>query len=448
MSHHFDKQAAGRLTLRECFDQLYDKTEITARTIAEYGFVLKRWEELTDDPAVKEVDEETLDAFRQKLLDAKYAPATVNGCRTMLRAILRRMGPRETRNPRGLSVIDEVPWMRPCRVVRGQPRRVSQDDLSRWYLGTRVMTRPRFAGPAPSFWQALIVVAFFTGLRKSDLFNLRFEDIDLECGEFNFQARKTQKAATFPLHPIAVEHIRRIRTGRTHVFRCHLATGGDLSAHFRAIAEAGGVKEGFTLHDLRRSGASEIERVRSGMARVFLQHAATDVTNVSYLNMTEELRECVEKMRVPLAFSGGIKLAERQLRKAQDEAATLMRSARLSPPVVPLPDESRFSSGVFEVRGRIGELKGIPLRVLQAIALAGRPLPFDEIVQAIWQGKGAPSTADLLRRRVHGVISYVRQVLRNTLYLPPSYDPVPCVQRDGRGGSFATYLPTVKGDAA
>jgi hypothetical protein len=164
--------------------------------------------------------------------------------------------------------------------------------------------------------------------------------------------------------------------------------------------------------------------------------------------MAPELRECVDKMRVPVAFSGGIKLAERQLRKSQDEAAALMKSARLSPPVVPSPEEWRFSSGAFEVRGRIGELKGIPFKVLQTIALAGRPVAFDEIVRAIWNGEGAPATPDLLRRRVHGIISYCRQTLRNALYLPPAYDPIPCVQRTGCGGLFTIYLPTAEGGAA
>ena len=61
----------------------------------------------------------------------------------------------------------------------------------------------------------------------------------------------------------------------------------------------------FTLHDIRRTAASEVDRIDRGIGPVFLQHKQFDVSSVYYLNADEELREAMFKMRVPIAFKHG-----------------------------------------------------------------------------------------------------------------------------------------------
>lgn len=88
---------------------------------------------------------------------------------------------------------------------------VSQDDLARVYVACRHAKRQRTGLAAADWWPCLLVLAHFTGVRRADLFSLRWEQIDLAAGTMNFSARKTGKAAIWPLHPVAVQHLERPR---------------------------------------------------------------------------------------------------------------------------------------------------------------------------------------------------------------------------------------------
>lgn len=435
-------------TLRECFEKCYDKSGISPGGLKHHRCMLNRWERF-HNPPIGEITSETLEWVRQQMLDAGLTPASVNTGRTSYRAILRRMGPQFTGNPRGLGVLPTIPWMRPCQVVRSRPKRVSLEDLSRFYLATRTITRTVNRVCGVYWWQALIVLAYFTGLRKSDLFSLRWENIDLDKAELWHQSSKTMKGDLFPLHPAAVQHLRRImHPPRERLFETSMHKGGDLGYRWQQILKAADIKERFTLHDIRRTAASEIERIKPGMGAVFLQHVDRSVTGMFYLNRTDDLRECINAMRVPIAFAHGPKQAERAMEKARQELKRLTeemaRAAAFTPPSVPKPDEWKFFPGGFCIRGFQGFLSGAPWRALQVLAISEvQPVDMRVLAKAIFRdGYKRPRGGHVrVCQSVASVVSSVRERLRRTLYLPENYDPLPCMER-GKGGKWMIYLPT------
>jgi integrase len=446
-----DKRAALKLTLRQAFEAFYPKGEMAQRSVEKMRYDLLRWERLTEngEMPIGKITDEALEDFRKILLE-KHTATSANGTRAAFRAIFRRLGPPITGNPTGLGILPRIPYMRPSKVIRGLPRRVDQEDLSRWYIACEQMQSPKWGGPAAFWWQAWIVVAYFTGLRKGDIFAIRFGDIDFDKGTLLFTARKTSKPMRLPLHPVVLEHIKRIEEPRRELlFESSIKASGSFNQRWERICRRS-VAEPFSPHDIRRTAASEIERAanKPGMASVLLQHAINDTTHISYLNQLEELAEAIEKMRVPIAFKHGPRQAERQLAKQREAAQAMMKAAQFSPPTFPDPAEWQFHDVGFAFRGVHVGMQGGALKILKAIALSPmHQCTVEELKAAVWPD-GPPGSFRTVQGRICDCISTIRERLRHALLLPEAFNPVPCVQR-GNGGVWSLYIPgDAKGGAA
>jgi integrase len=428
------------LTLRAAFDKHYERDRLSASTLQQFYITLRKWEALTDDPPVGSITNAILDRFKSDVLSVEAnRPATFNSRWRNIRAILRRLA---SDTPNGVGVIGRTPYVRACRVPWRVPHRIDLDDLSRFYVAAQHAQHPRRLGyDPPLFWRALVVVAYFTALRKGDLFSIRIGDVDLSRQTITFTARKTDKAAEFPLHPVACEHIARILGPREFLFPTWLAKTGELGLRLREIQAAGKVSRGFTLHDIRRTAATEAERVRSGMGRVLLQHAPTNVTECFYLNQIDELAEAIRQMRIPLAFKHGLTLVDRAEQKAQRERLHVDRFAM---PYVPTPDDWIFpeaaiggAAGAVCFRGRWFAIGGrTRWQALRALALAEQPIGVAELAPIV-----CPH-ARHTEKRVQAEMSNLRRTIRDMLGLTDKWDPVRCVDRGERnGGHWQIWLP-------
>ena len=172
------------ITLRQAFEQHYDQSDLAIGTIKKYGFELNRWERyVPQNPPIDQITDETFAEFRKAALDDGMAPATVNMSRAAYRAILRRVGPRETKNPAAKGLLKSVPYMRPCKYAKSIPRRLELDDeISRFYIACQIMERPALGFPPPFWWQGLVVWLYVTGMRLRDALGIKFADIDLDQG--------------------------------------------------------------------------------------------------------------------------------------------------------------------------------------------------------------------------------------------------------------------------
>ncbi len=443
MSDHPDSQ----LTLRQAFEVHYDKSELRRTSIEQMRLSLKCWELATGNLPIGECTNETAAKFRAWCLDVRrIGPVTINHYWASCRAIFRRVGPQQFRCPQGLGLIDHVPYMKAVKVIRKLPRRVSLEDLSKFYIACSVAKYPaRAAMPASEYWRCLIVVGYFTALRKGDLFRLKFEDFDLDRGELQFSAGKTEKAGMMPLHPLVVDHIRRLCGIRGSVSPFTNARGGAFTLRWREICKKAGVPH-FTLHDIRRTAASEAERARRGMAEVLLQHRPVGLTSLSYLNQTEELRETIGAMRVPVAFGHGLKMADRQEDRSRNER--LMREADFRIPRKPTPHDFAFAEiegnstmALWWYDGYWHAIGKTQWRILKLLAQSRTTVLLRTIFSTIAnQAPNKRRLTDLEWARANAAVSLLRLHLQQQLLMPQTFNPIPCLRRKGAGAALYSLV--------
>lgn len=159
--------------------------------------------------------------------------------------------------------------------------------------------------PAADWWRALLVMAYMTGWRIGSLMALRREDLDLEGGFAISRAadNKGKRDQRVPLHPLVVEHLRKIASFSPVVF------GWDhpreaLFRELHAIQKAAGVKpEGtkdeYGFHDFRRAFATmNAATLTSDALQALMQHKDYQTTQ-RYINMARQLNPAVQALYVP-----------------------------------------------------------------------------------------------------------------------------------------------------
>ena len=429
-------ESAESLTLREAFEAHYDKSELAPRTVTKYRHVLSAWERHTDDPPVSLIDDDVVAGFRESCLAAELSPATINGLWGDIRAILNRLAQKTKGNPRGLGIITEVAWMRPVKQRRKRPRRIPLDDLTKVYVACKHAKYPTQTGlPPADWWRLLIVMAYATGLRRGDLLSIRWDDIDWKTKSLAIDPGKTGKADWFPLTDWAIAHLERTRRPTETVFESSAyKQGGRFSANWKVLIEHAGVPH-FTVHDIRRTAASEVDRVERGLGKVFLQHQARDVSEQFYLCADDELREAVDKMRVPVGFKAAPRMADRAAQAKADEAEKIhLQPSDFDTPLGTDPKLWRFLDVGFEYRGKCYRMVGLKLQLLRQFVQSNGPVKNSQLRSIIAKrGWGDPDHQTAVE------VSRLRNRLRALLGLG-QWDPLPCLGY-GVEGRWQIHLP-------
>ncbi|MCA9171357.1 MAG: tyrosine-type recombinase/integrase, partial [Planctomycetales bacterium] len=315
-----------QMTLREFWTTYVPKSNLRAPDTVRF-----RWNAIErnapDNPPIGEITDQWLEQLRDNAEANGLSAATIRAMLKLAMKTLRHAGPRGHWSAGAIGLIDVVPY---CECPRDKtisvPRRIPLEELSRVYIAAKQMTVPPRKGIAPAeLWRTALVLSYATGLRRSDLMNLQWSQVDFADSSLHFVAKKTGKRSIHPLPKYALEHLKRLKANDigTLIFRGWGRTTG--SRHYNQLrhwCELAGV-EPFGWHDVRRTAASEIERVRFGMASLLLQHSSKSVTEKFYLDCQPELRDAVEKMRVPIGFNAGCRMYERVEATKQKEAAKL-----------------------------------------------------------------------------------------------------------------------------
>lgn len=441
------KRSEARMFLRDTFETFYDKDDLSHNTLLQYRRALMLWEQFTGNPEVGEVTDETMALFRRKAME-QYSPATVKRYWIALRAMFRRIGPQFTGNPTGLGFIERIPYMKSIRIPVTVPKTVDLEDLSKFYIACKGAQFPFRSGVRPAYWwQTLLVLGYCTGLRTTDLLTIRREDIDLDKGTLFVSAAKTVKQDRFPLHPVAVEHVRRIwEPEREYLFAQYgkpSRDNGDVRNAWHGIREKAGVPH-FTLRDVRRTAASQAEMIRPGAGELLLQHARYDVTWRHYLDLSSVLDDVIEKLPIPLAFKHGINLELKAQEKAErDQQKRKLEPRNFATPGKPEPSEWMFQRhprpSAFWFRGQWYSIAARYGTMLKALAKSEKPVGFMCFARMFF-GQHVSRQSESVRGRVHAEISDLRQILRSYFGLPKNWNPIPCVSR-GSGGEWTLYLP-------
>lgn len=412
------------LTLREVWNEVYPREHLRNTATVEHRLnAIERL--IPNQPPIREIDDAWLAGLRDKAIAYGYSPRSVKDILRQCVTLLRYMGPRDSGNPRGLGVLAMVPYCRPPRVPQKLPRRVALDDLSRVYVACQIATKPtRKPAPPAELWRTAIILCYATGLRRSDLFALRCSDVDRDELVLKATAKKTGKSGLFPLPQWAIDHLNRIQgdPGRSGRVFYGFGMQSRYYSEFRRVCEHAGV-EPFSWHDIRRTAASEIERVAPGKASVFLQHSARSVTDQSYLNQFEEMREAVDRMRVPVGFRAAVKMHERREQQRQRKKAQLAPDD-FDSDVGPKPEEWGFSPVGFSFLGRWYRLPTQRnLHVLRLLVTSPQPLGRSEIHASLRE-----AGYNLQARSVTTVIARVRNHLRRLLGIDDGWDPIPAMR--------------------
>ena len=106
--------------------------------------------------------------------------STINVHWRRIRAVMRRAGPPEKGNPKGLGLIDRVPYLEPLPLPKPRPKVVSLDTIDAIYR----YGCPDMPWPPPSDgvsaslrWRCWLVCAYNLAMRTRDLLGLRWDNI-------------------------------------------------------------------------------------------------------------------------------------------------------------------------------------------------------------------------------------------------------------------------------
>ncbi len=245
-----------------------------------------------DSLATREVKE-----WRDELLKG-HTPATVNRHLTILRAIL-RMGIRDRRlDPSAL------PDFEPLDENNERVRYLTGDE------------ERRLTDTLPQSLRPLITVAIHTGMRRGELLNLTWDDVDLVGSSVFVRRSKSGEGRRIPMSPTVrrmLSALSQARRERMHssVIRQSEAErrvftaprGGFLRnlnrVWYRAIKRAG--LEGLHFHDLRHTFASRLAMSGVDLFRVqtLMGHKSSRMT-VRYAHLSpEHLRAAVATLDAP-----------------------------------------------------------------------------------------------------------------------------------------------------
>ena len=256
------------------------------------------------DTPLKRITPHMVDDYK-RMRRGKVSPCTVNHELTNLSHML-RMAVRWRYIDRNIvSSADKL------KVPERAVRYLSQDEITRLVEASR-----------GTHIHALIVTAIHTGMRKSELFNLMWSDVNFESGKVTIQpnedwSTKNYKHRTIAMTPFLYEVLRERRIEHLEMgFRSPYVftyNGQQLRSNikrsFASALRAAGLKtkgpEKVTLHTLRHTFASQL--VMAGVSlrevQVLMGHQSYETT-LQYAHMSEDHANR-QVLKLPFANGSG-----------------------------------------------------------------------------------------------------------------------------------------------
>lgn len=214
------------------------------------------------------------------------------------------------RDALGLPVDWKIPKAKKLRLAKRIPVSLAQNEIDATFAATRHATKPEPAltgVPAAQWWTTFLLLALFTGIRKTGVLSLRRpDDASLNAGELvlEWSSNKSRADQTIYLPPICVEAIRRMPAAPGDVI-LHWPHGyRTFYVELQRFQEAGGVSPDrkTTPHQFRKTMATAMVRGGAGLSVVqrILGHSSPGVTQSFYVGLlTGEQRHAVDGIPIP-----------------------------------------------------------------------------------------------------------------------------------------------------
>jgi integrase len=234
------------------------------------------------------------------------SPPTINKELRHLRAAMRKA--------HRWGYIASIPYFDLEKEPKKLPTYVSPEHFAMIYSGCGAASLPGdLPYPAADWWRGLVVTAYMTGWRVSELLALRREDVDLDAGTAitRWEDNKGKRDEQVKLHPVVVEHLRRILGFDPAMFPWH-HNRRTLQTQFAQIQEAVGIRlpcRGnhehsrfcyvYGFHDFRRAFATmNADKLSADALQALMRHKSY-LTTQKYINMSRQLDAAVAVLHVP-----------------------------------------------------------------------------------------------------------------------------------------------------
>ena len=151
----------------------------------------------------------------------------------------------------------------------------------------------------------ILALAFGTGLRRSDLLSLTWDQVDFENNVITLRMKKTEEWLEVPMQPMvkAILLARKKEAGESPFVLTYRGERiADVKTAFKTALKRSKLdKKGYHLHDLRRSFASQLFEKKVNLLKIqrLLGHASITTTE-RYLGVKfRETAEAIEEMDSP-----------------------------------------------------------------------------------------------------------------------------------------------------
>lgn len=275
---------------------------------------VRHFERLVNPRKVAAIRTVTVDDYKAKRAvepgkkkGSTVSPATLNKELRHLRAVLRIAYE--------WKYLPEMPRFRMVREPGKLPTFVTGEHFAAIY---RACDQARMPEDLPGiaavdWWRGVLVFAYMTGWRISEILALRRADLNLEAGIAITRAEdnKGKRDEQVTLHPVIVEHLNRVQSFDPCVFPWN-HNRRTLDVQFDRIQAAAGVYlpcsknhehtdacHRYGFHDLRRAFATQNAKRLSADALQKLMRHKSYTTTQRYINMTSQLEEAVAVLHVP-----------------------------------------------------------------------------------------------------------------------------------------------------
>jgi len=263
---------------------------------------------------VKSITTDAIDTFIAKRLEEDgirkrtISPATVNKDLRNIRAMM------NVAKEWGMVTI--IPRMRFLKLSKKLPTFIPPEHFAAIYGACTAAKAPKKipnVDPA-DWWRALLTTASMTGWRIGQILSLKWADVDLDKGEAITMAEsvgnKGKRDERIPLHPVVVEHLRRLEGSfdeRVFPWDQHYRK---LWVHFTIIQKASKLADGkpmpesgkngwYGFHDIRRAFATlNAAQMDLFQLQALMQHKSLETTK-GYVNMANRLTDQVKSLFVP-----------------------------------------------------------------------------------------------------------------------------------------------------
>jgi integrase len=218
--------------------------------------------------------------------------------------------------------IPNVPKLRMEKVVKQLPTYVTGDHFAVIYNACDAARMPEdLPNISPAdWWRALVTMGYMTGWRIGDMIGLRRDDLDLEAGTAvtRGEDNKGKRDELVKLHPVVVEHLKRLASFDTHVFAWN-HDRRTLHSEFARIQEAAGIHlpcrsehehtrycHVYGFHDLRRAFATmNADKLTPDALQALMRHKSYQTTQ-AYINMARQMDAAVASLHVPEVLRGTV----------------------------------------------------------------------------------------------------------------------------------------------